>query len=172
MPFFLLMQERIDFDRVILNNLPLEQPKKVSFKISADLSIKNIENEEDQLVFSGQAEANTWLNIYLYSGLPLVMLTKTDASGNWSYAVKKSLVDGDHKVYITINDETGKIIKQSNPLSFLVKSAQAVSATDYFDITTSEDKTDFMILYYILGTIFLILLSLGIIIYLHKEKGV
>ena len=77
------------------------------------------------------------------------MLTKTDASGNWSYAIKKSLVDGDHKVYITINDETGKIVKQSNSLSFLVKSAQAVSAADYFDINTSEDKTDFMILYYI-----------------------
>ena len=162
--------ERLDFDKIILNDLLLEQPKKKSNKIVEYLNVDNIDNNNDNLILSGTAEANTWVNIYLYSKLPLVMLTKTDESGNWSYTIKKSLVDGEHKAYVTVNDDTGKIVKQSNGLSFLIKSAKAVSAADYFDSSTTQDRTDYMVLYYILGTIFLILLSLGVILYLHKEK--
>ena len=76
---------------MIKNFLEIEN---VTFEAGNKSKVNNvslsIENEGDQLVFSGQAEANIWLNIYLYSSLPLVMLTKTDASGNWSYAIKKS----------------------------------------------------------------------------------
>ena len=165
-----LNKSRINLDKVILNNLPLEQPKKVSSKISKNFQVDNIENYEDNLVLSGNAEPNAWVSIYLYSDLPLVMITKTDDDGNWSYTVKNSLVDGDHKVYVTLNDNTGKIIKQSNALSFLIKEAKAVSAADYFDSTSTPDKTNSMVLYYILGSIFLILLSLGVIMYLHKKE--
>ena len=163
--------ERLDFDKIVLNDLPLEQPIKKSAKIVEYLNVDNIESNNEDLVLSGIAEANTWVNIYLYSKLPLVMIAKTDESGNWSYTVKKSLVDGEHKAYVTVNDDTGKIVKQSNSLSFLIKSAKAVSAADYFDSTTTQDKIDYMVLNYVLGTIFLILLSLGVILYLHKEKA-
>lgn len=111
------------------------------------------------------------MTIYLYSDLPLVMLAKTDDSGNWSYVIQNSLTDGEHKVYVTINDDTGKIIKQSKPLSFLVRGAQAVTANEYFSAAPEQDQVDSLVLYYILGAAFLMLLALGVLVFIHRDRG-
>jgi len=99
------------------------------------------------------------------------MVTKTDASGNWSYDIKNSLADGHHRVFVTVNDSTGKIVKQSSPVSFMVRRAQAVTADDYFDTTTTEDTVQSMLIYYLLGAAFLIFLALGIIIFIHGRRN-
>ena len=125
---------------------------------------------EEKIVLSGQADANAWILIYLYSDLPLVLTTQVDANGNWSYTLDENLVDGQHQAYVTVNDDTGKIIKQSNPLSFFVSSAQAVSAGDYFTNKPVTDRVDNMVLYYLLGGAALILVSLGVIVFIHRAK--
>ena len=100
------------------------------------------------------------------------MTTQTDASGNWSYGIKESLTDGHHRVYVTINDDTGKVVKQSSPVSFLVKRAQAVTANNYFDATTTQDSVDSMLVYYMIGAALLVVLALAIIMLLHRSKRV
>lgn len=165
-----LVKERTDFDKVVLSNTSLEQPKEKSKKIDKSFEIRSIKPEESNVELDGKAAPNTWVNIYLYSSLPLVMTTKTDESGNWSYNIKQSLADGHHKVYVTVNDDTGKIVKQSPPISFLIKGAQAVTADSYFDENQAPDNVNNMLIYYILGASLLVIFALGIILFLHRGK--
>ena len=167
----ILEKERSNLDKIILSNTSLEQPKILSDKINEDFIIQEVDNIEEGTILTGKAEPNTWINIYLYSSLPLVMTTKTDESGNWSYAIKNPLTDGHHKVYVTINDDTGKITKQSSPLSFFVKEAKAVTANEYFDDNIVTDKVSNMLFYYIIAAIILISLGLGIILLVHKRSS-
>ncbi|MBT4447374.1 MAG: hypothetical protein HOD06_01385 [Candidatus Komeilibacteria bacterium] len=167
-----LIKERTDFDKVTLDDEKIiEQPKVKSNKIDRVMRVTDVDTSEEELKLTGKAEANSWVNLYLYSGLPLVMTTKTDASGNWSYDIKNSLTDGHHRVFVTVNDDTGKIVKQSRPISFLIKEAKAVTADDYFDEASSSTAVNNLFIYYILGGAFLVFLALGAIIYLHKGKN-
>lgn len=166
-----LETERTTIDKVILSDNALEQPKVLSKKTDSNFSVKQIESAEGKLSLGGKADANSWVLIYLYSDLPLVMTTKTDNSGNWVYDIQDSLTDGHHQVYVTVNDDTGKIVKQSKPISFLVRSAQAVSAEDYFDAAESSDSIRSMTMYYILGAALLVLIALGTIIFVHSRKN-
>ncbi len=52
------------------------------------------------------------------------MTVKTDADGMFVYTFDKELEDGQHDVYVTMTDNAGDVIAQSNPFSF-VKEAQA-----------------------------------------------
>ena len=161
---------RTVFDEIILSKTPLKQPKIAPLNVDNTLTVKEIVNVDDKIRLNGQAEPNTWVNIYLYSDLPLVMTTKTDQDGNWSYTIQKSLQDEHHRVYVTVNSMTGKVVKQSAPTSFLVKSARAVTADDYFDTATTADTTDNMIFYYIAGAILLIIIGLVVILLLNRRR--
>ena len=165
-----LETERTDFDEAILAGSVIEQPKDTSDKIDKKFKVQNVDNTESGLELKGIAAANTWITLFLYSDLPLVMTTQTDASGNWSYGIKDSLTDGHHRVFVTVNDNTGKIVKQSSPVSFLVKRAQAVTANNYFDTTTTQDSVDSMLVYYMIGAGLLVVLALAIIMFLHRGK--
>ena len=165
-----LLQERLFFDQLLFDQVPLEQPQLSSSRISDNLVLANLENLQDSLRLSGQAEADTWILLYLYSDLPMVMLTKTDASGNWSYNLERPLNDGYHKAYVAVNDNTGRIVSQSRPFSFFVKQSRAVSADEYFDISLAPDRAQSFLVYYIAGGALLLLLVLGIIIILRKGK--
>ncbi len=156
--------------RLIFANTAIEQPKNKSTKIDHKYEIVSVLEENKKIQLKGRAEADSWINIFLYSDLPLLMTTKTDASGNWSYDIQPSLTDGYHRVYVTVNDDTGKIVKQSSPVSFLIKEAQAVGAQDYFDNTPAADSVNNMLIYYIGGAVFLVLLALGAIIYLYRHR--
>lgn len=167
-----LLKTRTDLDKVLLDDeKKLEQPKIKSKRIDKKMEVENVVASPEAFKLSGKAEPDTWVNIYLYSGLPLVMTTKTDASGNWSYDVKHSISDGHHRVFVTVNDDTGKIVKQSRPISFLIKEAQAVTADNYFDQSSGETAVKNSFIYYILGGAFLVFLALGVIIFLHKGKN-
>ena len=166
-----LLTARTNLDIVLLDDTKnIEQPKIKSKKIDKKMEVSSVDASQKEFKLTGKAEADTWVNIYLYSGLPLVMTTKTDASGNWSYDIESSLTDGHHRVFVTVNDDTGKIVKQSRPISFLIKEAQAVTADNYFDQTSSSASVKNLFIYYILGGAFLVFLALGAIVYLHKGK--
>ena len=165
-----LSLERLTLEKVLLAKVPLEQPKFQSAKVDKNLDLVAVENLQDRVRLSGQAEPNTWLAVYLYSDLPIVMLSKTDASGNWSYDLQQSLSDGYHQVYVAINDSSGKIVSQSRPVSFLVKGAQAVTADNYFDGAVTQTKVTSFQIYYIVAGILLIIIILSALMFWRKNK--
>ena len=82
-------------------------------------------------ILSGVATPNTTCLLYIYSYVPLVVPVKTDAQGRFMYNFGNSVADGQHTIYIATTDQHGKILKKSNPLSFFVKEAQAVTKDDF-----------------------------------------
>ncbi len=79
----------------------------------------------------GKGLPNSFVTLYVFS-TPTVVTVKTDADGYFVYTFDKELEDGQHDVYVTLTDNVGAIIAQSNPFTF-VKEAQAftpVSAAD------------------------------------------
>ncbi len=157
----------------------IEQPKTSKLSPSIKINVIKIENYsprlgKNNLIITGNGPANTTLKLYIYSD-PIVVTTKTDASGNFTYTLDKDLLDGKHEVYVTINDDTGKITEQSAPLSFFVRRAQAVTEEEYLrgDVNISSDSSSVVNKYIIPGVISivaLILVFLGIILIKRKEK--
>ncbi|HSD12299.1 MAG TPA: Ig-like domain-containing protein, partial [Patescibacteria group bacterium] len=84
------------------------------------------------LHLSGRAKPGQVVTIFIYSYLPVVLTTEANDDGTWSYDLDSGLSDGQHEVYATVTDETGKIQGKSNPLSFFVSEAKAVTEDQFF----------------------------------------
>lgn len=185
-------------DEAVLGNKPIGQPKTEGER-SAKLSVGNIENiSEEQLGhssspqeagysgkardkgyrISGKAEPNSVITIYLYSDLPVVATAMADEYGNWQYELSESLIEGEHEIYVAINDNTGKVIEKSDPLNFFIKEAKAISVKDFIStakaasVAESEKQSEKMLSYYALSAVFLIIFGIIIfIIFLKQSKG-
>ena len=171
----LRMDNVAPIDIAIINKREIEHPK-TSIQLNKAFSVNTIINkksvsvdatvEEKGYIIAGQAEPNSVVTLYIYSDLPLVITVETDEFGNYEYHLKESLTDGEHEVYVAINDDTGKIVSRSNPLSFFINEARAVSVKDFVDIQIGDSKyiseEEKAINYYFYVTILLIIGSLGL----------
>lgn len=167
-------------DEAILNNRTLSQPKTdgqemnsfVVEKVDA-ADGKSATNEiEQNYILSGKAEADTVVTVYIYSDLPLVMTVKTDENGNWKYELSESLNDGEHEVYVALNDNTGKVVNKSKPLSFFVKEAKALSVKDFVssEIQPSEAKTQEAISNYAIVAVLIAIIGILVFVLFVIQK--
>ncbi|MFZ2188257.1 MAG: Ig-like domain-containing protein [Candidatus Moraniibacteriota bacterium] len=100
--------------------------KKELYEIKTVELVENQADGKKRLKLSGKGLPNSFVNIYIYSSLPIILTVKTDSEGNWSYELDKQLEDGEHEVFVAVTDNTGKITAKSEPLPF-VKTAEAVN---------------------------------------------
>jgi hypothetical protein len=163
-------------EQVIIENKILGQPKTEG-EVDKSFVIKAITNTAEidiatsaGYVFVGQAEPNRVITLYIYSDLPLVATVQVDEYGNWLYEFKQSLIEGEHEIYIALNDNTGKVIKKSNPFHFFVKEAKAVSVKDFVSSATVETskKSESLINFYLViaGLVIVVGVLLFIIFFL------
>lgn len=119
-----------------LRNNPAADPRKSGELVPESLSVQTITNIQSNtnlptgLKLSGVGPPNSIVTIYIFS-TPIVITTTTDAAGNWTYTLDRPLDNGSHEVYVTVTDETGSVEQKSNPLSFFVAEARAVTPQDY-----------------------------------------
>jgi len=171
-------------DQAILEDETLGQPKTEG-EISEKFKIENVINIEDEkdatkegYNLSGTAEANNVITLYIYSDMPLVMTTETDEYGNWKYQLNESLIEGEHEIYVAVNDNTGKIVKKSNPLSFFVKEAKAVSIQDFVSSPFAAERTvtpkssEIFLKYYILIAIAIIVTAILLFIIFMVQRSI
>jgi len=163
-------------DEAILQNKTLGHPK-VEGEETENIAIKNIANLESErgYILSGKSEPNSVVTLYIYSDLPLVITTKTDEYGNWRYELNKPLVDGEHEVYVAINDNTGKVVNKSKPLNFFVKEAGAVSVKDFISPIASaasetEKDSNSSIYYYLITALLLIIIGISFFVAMIMKK--
>jgi len=127
---------------------------------------------QNQIVISGVGPINSYLTLFIYS-TPIVVTTKTDESGNFTYTLDSDLLDGEHEVYVTLTDDTGKIREKSNPLSFFIRKAQAVSEEEYLrgDLNVDSEKSS-TLNNYVIAVVLLVgvLLIVVFIIYVLKKQ--
>ncbi len=118
-----------------VSSLSLEDPRTMGIENTKKLSLKAVSNvqtgeEGKKIVFQGLGPPDSLVTLFIYSS-PLVVTTKTDASGNFTYILDKNLIDGKHEAYVTVTDSTGKITEKSSQFSFFVRQAQAVSEAEF-----------------------------------------
>ncbi len=165
-------------DKATLENREIAQPRgssapvDPSFTIAAEAAAPASEDEVIRL--SGKAAPNSVVSIFVYSYLPIVVTTTTDENGDWTYDFGSKLAEGRHEAYVSINDDTGKLVASSSPLAFFVKEAKAVSEEDFLrpDINVEEAPTTFS-RWFVYGGIGLVALAaiLVIAIVLQTRKS-
>lgn len=174
-------------EKIIINNLALDHPKTSGIE-SENFAVSKIANIADEkeasaqsranggYVISGVAKAYSVATVYIYSDIPVISTVATDSNGNWQYELDQPLSDGDHEIYVALNDETGKIVNKSKPLDFTVRQAKAISpspdiasAKKVSEIkqTSSAVKTDSSMKYYAVSFAS-ILIIFGIAVFIFK----
>jgi hypothetical protein len=122
-------------DVAIASGVPIEQPTSAGAP-SAKLKVDDASSPEGgagkAFVLSGRAGSGDVVTLFIYSYLPVVLTTQAAGDGTWSYQLDSGLSDGQHEVYATVTDETGKIKEKSDPLSFFVAEAKAVTEDQFF----------------------------------------
>jgi len=179
-----IAEKMAPIDEAILQNKVLSQPNVTgltsdAYAVNAVANTSNASGDKykNGYVFSGKAEKNSVVTIYIYSDLPIVTTVKTDEYGNWKYEFDKSLVDGEHEIYVAVNDNTGKVINKSNPLSFFVKEAKAVSVTDYLSggNTSAPKESEKLIQSYQIIAVLVVIIGIllfSLLIIRKKKQGV
>lgn len=151
-------------EKAMLAGAIFEQPK-ISGQESNDLQIEMITNntsetsEKSSLILSGNGPAFSVLSLYFYSDIPLLATVQVDEYGRWQYVLSDNLTNGEHQVYLALNDEIGKIQKKSSAQIFFINEAKAVSVGEYIDLT-QDNNVSLLEKYYIQGSIALIFLAI------------
>jgi len=159
----------------VLTKVPLEQPQTRG-EVDQLFSVHAVQPavSASGYIINGRAEPDSFVLMYVYSQMPLVLLVKTaEYDGRWTYELKDNLVDGKHTVYVAVTDDTGKITRKSNPFTFFVQKTQAVSASNFLrdqPITEFETKQNQQTVYYVIGGAGIVILGLGIFFAIYFSR--
>jgi hypothetical protein len=140
-----ILKKASPMTNAILANKTIEHPKTSGNKTD-DLLVEKFENigkdgdESEGYSVTGKGIAGEYVTLYIYSDMPVVVTTKVDEYGNWNYEFKESLTDGEHEVYVVVNDNTGRVVTKSNPLKFFINEARAESVDDVVREFYSNDE--------------------------------
>ena len=99
------------------------------------------EPESVQAVVRGRGLPNSFVTLYIFS-TPTIVTVRTEADGTFEYTFSKELEDGEHQVFVALTDNTGAIVAQSEPFTF-IKEAQAFTPVDAQEMMASDNTTDF-----------------------------
>ena len=93
-----------------------------------------------QATVRGTALPNSFITLYIFS-TPTVVTVRTEADGSFEYTFSKELEDGEHQVFVALTDNTGDIVAQSEPFTF-IKQAEAFTAVDAQAVTSDSGSTE------------------------------
>ncbi len=171
-----LVEPLTGVDRAIADGKPLEEPRAEESKIDADFTVASAASPIDDfgggstLRLGGTAVPNAVVTIYIYSFLPVVVTTTTDADGTWSYDFSSRLVDGRHEAYVSVNDDQGKIVKTSSPFSFFVREARAASEADFLRGDVNIVRPEAVeTRWFLIGGLALIIVALVLVIVIVRQ---
>lgn len=169
----------VGVDRAIVRNLPIEEPRGREDVVDSNFSVAAVESAVPPeappeappvLRLSGRAAPNTVVTVFIYTYLPIVVTTTTDENGNWTYDFHSKMAEGRHEAYVSVNDDTGKIVAASNPLAFFIKTARAASEEEFLrpDVNV-EERPAVQTRYFLIGGLALILLALVLTLLIIRQ---
>ncbi len=171
-----LQTTKTPLDMMLSVGQNIEQPKTSLNKTVStwQVNVSDVAVSES-LSLSGTASPNTWLNIFIYSDLPLVLSVLSDESGRWSYPVSTALAVGEHQAYVVEYDAQGQIARQSAVANFAV--AEEVEEEESGVINNilpekmAETKSWFGAwVYFLAGGIVLIVVAVMVFVWRRKRQ--
>ncbi len=126
-------------DQAVISGIAIEQPTDAG-TVAPDLKVETAvaqKEKEGTFTIGGRAKPHDVVTVFVYSYLPVVFTTAAKDDGTWTYDLGTGLADGQHEAYATVTDDTGKISAKSEPLSFFVSGAKAVTQDEFFNPSSS-----------------------------------
>jgi len=168
-------------DVAIINGELLGHPKtegELNEKYTVDAVSNQLQvGEVTGYLLSGKAAPSRVVSLYIYSDLPVVTTVRTDEHGNWQYEFSNLLSEGEHEIYVALNDNTGRVVAKSKPFNFLIKEARAVSIEDFLvdapqSATSSSQRMINFYFIFVGGLIFSgLLLFVGVYMITKKRRS-
>jgi hypothetical protein len=123
-----------------------ESPKQSVGLVQADTltveevtPVVSVDGVSTRAEIRGRGLPNSFVTLYIFS-TPTIVTIKTDADGSFVYTLDTELEDGTHDVYVALTDNTGAIVAQSNPFTF-IKEAQAFTPVDAAGAIVNNTET-------------------------------
>jgi hypothetical protein len=119
------------YDPLTGNKINYQSPKD-SQALTSDiykvLDVVDAKTDDNKtaIALKGHGLPKSFVTLFIYSEMPIVLTVETDDNGNWSYMLDNNIDNGVHQAYVAVTDNTGKITAKSQPL-FFVKTAEAVN---------------------------------------------
>ncbi len=169
-----LDKARTALDLALLAKLNIEEPKTSALVVDDSWLVSSAQASDAGMNFSGQALADTWVNIFIYSDIPFLATVKSDASGAWTYKLTDPMTEGVHQVYIASHDQTGKLLIHSAPLTFVVSNISndlpPVGVGQQVNVTIDQEQDKNWTIYYIVGGSVLLVALLVLLIFFIKRR--
>ncbi|HSH56318.1 MAG TPA: Ig-like domain-containing protein [Candidatus Limnocylindrales bacterium] len=156
---------------------PVAPSQVKSLPVTKQLAVQELKtisgNGKEAIKLSGTAAPGKRVIIYLFSE-PLILSTKADNEGRWTYTLEDPLEPGKHEAYVTVEGEDTKPVR-SSVFNFAVATA-APSDSNPLGLSykiESTDKATFFMNAYLIGSALIILTALGgAIVYMkHRHKA-
>jgi hypothetical protein len=111
-------------------------------EVTPEIILSDIAEETSaiQARVKGKALPNSFVTLYIFS-TPTIVTVRTEADGSFEYTFSKELEDGEHQVFVALTDNTGDIVAQSAPFTF-IKQAEAFTAVDAEAIISDTQSTE------------------------------
>jgi len=174
----LAIASEIGIDKIVFEE-PTDRGEESSFYKVSNVEIKKEDINPDKflgILINGKALPSSFITLYIYSD-PIVVTVKTDVDGNWSYTLDKELKDGNHEIYATVTDNTGKITAKSKAFSF-IKTAQAISVTGQTDSDLEktlspmeQEKVGSIVFVSVISIFSMIIALFSIVLLFRKNKN-
>lgn len=118
--------DKVVYEQPVKSKAPITDTYKITKVSLVTTPTSSNVNQSKYLKVEGKGLPLSFVTIYLYSS-PLVLVTKTDAEGNFSYVVQRPLTEGYHRVYVAVTNNQGNIVERSSAFQFL-KTPTAIAA--------------------------------------------
>ncbi|MBU3964235.1 hypothetical protein KJ562_00655 [Patescibacteria group bacterium] len=111
------------------NEVVYQDPRKVKPQKADIFTIEKVGIKKSEITnksilrLEGNGLPNTFISIYIYSSLPIIVVTKVDANGRWIYELDKPLDPGQHEVYVVLTNNHGEITARSESFNFIKSGA-------------------------------------------------
>lgn len=162
-----------DFEKINYENPKENKTAPISALYTVE-RVEKISNDKGQKVLqlSGTALPNSFITLYIFSS-PVVVTIKTDGNGSWVYTLDKELQDGNHEVFVTTVDNSGRILARSESIPFAI--TKEVAALGTFSIGDPNSAANDFVQENFILIIFAILLSailITLILTGHKSNKI
>lgn len=105
----------------------LERPDVLAItSVTPAINYSEYQERSVSAEITGRGLPHSYVTLFIFSS-PTIVTVRTDADGSFVYRLDKELEDGSHEVYVAFTDNTGAILAQSAPFSF-IKQAEAFTA--------------------------------------------
>lgn len=119
---------------------PREAREVVVSKVHSVTEVEKVK-ENGRVKLAGKALPNSYVTLYIFS-TPIVVTVKTNDAGEWTHTLEQELENGDHQVYVTTVNNSGKIIARSNPIGFTQTAEAATISIVDNDVFSTDTPTD------------------------------